>query len=911
MDPVRGCRRRSWVILGALCVVAISLFASSVLPAQTPGGRGSAPAPVPTMPRAEPSLSGVPLAGPVASSGDAASAPGGAAPGAPTWIQICSTCLGSSSLSRSYGSMTWDGADGYAVLFGGENGGTSADGDTWTYNAAQGWKNVCNSCSPSGRAEAGMAYDSADSRVVMFGGCTGINLLSSTCNMGDSWTYAQGTWTQVSGTLPTGALAVSIADDPADGEVVMFGGCSQFNIDITNPSASACGSTNYLATTSVYTASGGWKTISPATSPSPREAAGMAYDPVLKEDILFGGYNGVHELSGTWAFSGGTWTNITPSVSPPAIANGAMFWDPNTQSIVLTQGDSAAGDVGETWEFSGGSWNPVYPATIPTPRDGVVCAAPTSGGLPVIFSGSTNSSNTQDTWAFGQLLVASASATPLATDIQQTVTFSSAIAGGQTPYAVSWKFGDGGSATTANASHAYTTPGTYTATFTVTDAYGQTVSHSLQVNISADPLVGAAASPKKAWMGNQTQFWGNVSGGTAPLSYIWDFGDGCTSPCATNANPTHVYTGPGSYTAKVSVVDAVGVSSSSEVNLTVECLLGALCISVTATPTTGTAPLNVTFTSAITGGTGPYHVQWAFGDGSPISTLANVTHDFTTGGTFKVTLNATDVNGRVGNSSTSIYVNPAPMHLAIFATPSAGELRNGGFEANFTEQLQGGMAPFNLTWSFGDNSPPSWLPITSHVYSLAGNFTALLTVRENPTHPGSVNATTVVTVAPTLVIGTPHIPSGSIAVGASEPYNVTLTGGRPPYQVTWDFGDGSVLGSAGPALSTTHSYAHGGTYNLTVWATDAFGVNVSSKIAVVVGGTTSAEGSQTIVIGGFNLLGGSYALVYLLLPIAVVAMLAAALFIGVEGGKLRPRAGRSLPSSLYSEPAYYPGQGWR
>lgn len=49
-------------------------------------------------------------------------------------------------------------------------------------------------------------------------------------------------------------------------------------------------------------------------------------------------------------------------------------------------------------------------------------------------------------------------------------------------------------------------------------------------------------------------------------SYSWEFGDGASS---TLANPTHVYTAPGNYTAVLTVRDALGATSSSSVVVTV------------------------------------------------------------------------------------------------------------------------------------------------------------------------------------------------------------------------------------------------------------------------------------------------------------------------------------------------------
>ncbi len=99
----------------------------------------------------------------------------------------------------------------------------------------------------------------------------------------------------------------------------------------------------------------------------------------------------------------------------------------------------------------------------------------------------------------------------------------------------SWDFGDGALGTGASATHAYPTPGTYTAILTVTDRSGNTGTSSSSDN------VGVA-------------------------SYLWNFGDNTTS-----AQPavTHVYTTPGSYSASLRVTDAEGNSQTVLFTVTV------------------------------------------------------------------------------------------------------------------------------------------------------------------------------------------------------------------------------------------------------------------------------------------------------------------------------------------------------
>ncbi len=68
---------------------------------------------------------------------------------------------------------------------------------------------------------------------------------------------------------------------------------------------------------------------------------------------------------------------------------------------------------------------------------------------------------------------------------------------------------------------------------------------------------------------------------------------------------------------------------------------------------------NVTFTGTASGGTSPYAFSWDFGDGS-IGTGQTVTHNYTSIGTFTVTLKATDSSNpqQTASSSQAVLVGP-------------------------------------------------------------------------------------------------------------------------------------------------------------------------------------------------------------------------------------------------------------
>jgi len=63
----------------------------------------------------------------------------------------------------------------------------------------------------------------------------------------------------------------------------------------------------------------------------------------------------------------------------------------------------------------------------------------------------------------------------------------------------------------------------------------------------------ASVQPDKGEIPLSVQFNAQVTGGDAPLTYLWDFRDGSTS---TLQNPLHIFTSAGDYLVRLAVTDA-------------------------------------------------------------------------------------------------------------------------------------------------------------------------------------------------------------------------------------------------------------------------------------------------------------------------------------------------------------------
>jgi len=138
-----------------------------------------------------------------------------------------------------------------------------------------------------------------------------------------------------------------------------------------------------------------------------------------------------------------------------------------------------------------------------------------------------------------------------------------------------WEFGDDTVAVRGmTAEHKYSTPGTYTATLTVTDDRGGVGTAEVTIRIigPAAPVANFVVTPASPTQGNAATFNASSStvgaGGTI-AQYAWDFDDGSTSS-GTSATVSHTFASAGTYSVTLTVTDSFGRTASRTNVVTVQ-----------------------------------------------------------------------------------------------------------------------------------------------------------------------------------------------------------------------------------------------------------------------------------------------------------------------------------------------------
>lgn len=211
-----------------------------------------------------------------------------------------------------------------------------------------------------------------------------------------------------------------------------------------------------------------------------------------------------------------------------------------------------------------------------------------------------------------------------------------------------WDFDNDGTIdeTGDTASYAYQEEGSFEARLVTTDSVGNVDETTVPIEVTAQGLIARLEiSESNGEVPLTVEF--DASGSSykegSIVSYEYSFGDGSdTYPGGSTV--TYKYTAVGTFTASVTVIASDGKRDSTSVQIVVRPVALTACFTVNTD--SGKAPLFVAVDPSCVGGTVDTY-QWDFGDGVISFDRKPETHNYTTPGTYVITLEVTSAEGIV------------------------------------------------------------------------------------------------------------------------------------------------------------------------------------------------------------------------------------------------------------------------
>lgn len=323
-----------------------------------------------------------------------------------------------------------------------------------------------------------------------------------------------------------------------------------------------------------------------------------------------------------------------------------------------------------------------------------------------------------------------------------------------------WSFGDGASASGANANHAYAAPGQYRAVLRIEDDSAHPCNFGVdmrRVTVNFPP-VAEAGTDRTSVVGEPVVFSGDASydiDGSLG-SWRWDMGDGTVLEGQT---VTHTYSGPGAYNVALTVTDDSGVANASTTD--------RARIAVNAPPEPRfeipSRPVSVSELAVLdASGSSDDDGQilsyaWDFGDGvSGEGQVVN--YAWSRPGTYTVTLSVTDDSGTASalqGTTRQVRVDAAPVADAgpdQYVTASEVAFDGGG-----SRDSDGAVTAWQ--WDFGDGATAAGRTVR-HAYLRPGAYEVALVVRDDSGAPLNTDRDTmrvVVNAAPIADAGPPQV----------------------------------------------------------------------------------------------------------------------------------------------------------
>jgi PKD repeat protein len=453
----------------------------------------------------------------------------------------------------------------------------------------------------------------------------------------------------------------------------------------------------------------------------------------------------------------------------------------------------------------------------------------------------------QASWASSGTLQASFTAWPTTGIAPLTVVFTNTSTGNYD--ASLWDFGDGITSTLESPSHIYEMAGVYTVSLAISGLGGtDALTRTNYITVYAPVSAHFTGSPTSGVVPLAVSFT-NLSSGDYDVC-SWTLGDGGTSLACDD--PGHTYTTAGVYTVTLTVSGLGGTDALTRTNYITA--YAPVSADFTGSPTSGVAPLAVSFTNL---SIGDYDACfWTFGDGDTSAACDDPGHTYTAAGVYTVTLTVSGLGGTDALTRANYITAYTPLTVDFVGSPRSG---GAPLTVQFTSTVTGTVT--DHLWRFGDGDV-AYTPHPTHTYGNAGLFGVTLMIT-GPTGTANRSKPGYITVS-----APPNAPTATISAD--------VTSGTPPLTVTftavtsgtiehwvWDFGDGDQA-FAGPVVS--HTYTTSGIFDVGLTVSNTHGSFIDSKPGYITvyqpvtadfsGGPTS--GTAPLTVSFTNLSTGDY-----------------------------------------------------
>ena len=356
-------------------------------------------------------------------------------------------------------------------------------------------------------------------------------------------------------------------------------------------------------------------------------------------------------------------------------------------------------------------------------------------------------------------------------DPNLTDLFNSSESGGIGGYDFKWYVNGSYEGNGSELNYSFSLPGIYPVIVKVTDSFGMSSQSGLDVIVRNYPQASILASSNVTDVGVNVSFRPSLTGGVGPYSYKWL----ANGHVYDTQDLSISFGSQGEYTVQLIVSDYLGRDTTSSFNVSVYPDPVAK-IYYNGTPVVSKA---FPIVANITGGLGPYRVQWIFPSGQQESG-SSIKHVFQYSGPRTVEIVIRDATGFYGTQNFSINVG---LFISADANVTSGY---GPLAVHFSSTALGGSA-YSYNWSFG-NGVHSLQQDPLYIFH-AGNYTVHLTITSSNGATGS--ETIHIQSLPPPV----HFKYSS-NLNITQSFNFTAIpnwDSSGPYTVSWSFPNGQTL----------------------------------------------------------------------------------------------------------------------